>query len=90
MPIITARQGRLASAPPPGEEVALDRCHPVEEERAIEVAPPAVADFVIVHELCHLHRLDHAPEFWALVAGVLPSYQQQRTWLRQHGDTLTL
>lgn len=54
------------------------------------LAPPAVADFVIVHELCHLHRLDHSPEFWALVAGVLPSYRQQRQWLRQHGDTLVL
>jgi predicted metal-dependent hydrolase len=54
------------------------------------LAPPAVADFVVVHELCHLRRMDHSPAFWELVAGILPSWKAQRAWLREHGATLTL
>ncbi|MCX6023540.1 MAG: SprT family zinc-dependent metalloprotease [Chloroflexi bacterium] len=54
------------------------------------LAPPDAADFVVAHELCHLHRMDHSAEFWALVAAVQPSYEAQRAWLRDYGPTLAL
>jgi predicted metal-dependent hydrolase len=46
--------------------------------------PEWVRDYVIVHELMHLRRMDHSPRFWALVAKAYPRYQEARRWLRQH------
>ena len=46
--------------------------------------PDWVRDYVIVHELMHLKRMDHSPRFWALVAKACPRHQEARRWLRQH------
>lgn len=54
------------------------------------MAPPAVVDYVVVHELCHLIEHNHSPRFWQLVALVMPGYQQHWEWLKQHGQSLTL
>jgi predicted metal-dependent hydrolase len=53
-------------------------------------APPEVFEYVVVHELCHLRVRNHQPEFWRLVAEVLPGYAPHRRWLRDHGHLLTL
>jgi predicted metal-dependent hydrolase len=50
--------------------------------------PDWVRDYVIVHELMHLRRMDHSPRYWKLVAGAFPDYQAARAWLRQHGRSL--
>jgi predicted metal-dependent hydrolase len=46
--------------------------------------PDWVRDYVIIHELMHLKRLDHSPKFWKLVAAACPEYQQARAWLRKY------
>jgi predicted metal-dependent hydrolase len=50
--------------------------------------PDWVRDYVIVHELMHLHRLDHSPTYWQLVAAAMPEYEAARRWLRVHGREL--
>jgi predicted metal-dependent hydrolase len=50
--------------------------------------PPEVRDYVLIHELMHLKRMDHSAKFWALVAEACPGYQQARHWLREHGRGL--
>jgi predicted metal-dependent hydrolase len=46
-------------------------------------APPALIDYVVVHELAHLREPNHSPRFWAWVATVLPDYKQRRLALRR-------
>ncbi len=45
--------------------------------------PPSVRDYVMIHELMHLKRMDHSPRFWQLVARACPWYQEARRWLRR-------
>ncbi len=54
------------------------------------LAPPAILDYVVIHELCHLREHNHAPAFWALVERACPDYRDHRRWLRLHGHELTL
>ncbi|HEY7292146.1 MAG TPA: M48 family metallopeptidase [Vicinamibacterales bacterium] len=44
--------------------------------------PPAVRDYVLIHELMHLKRLDHSRKFWKLVEQACPDYRQHRAYLR--------
>jgi predicted metal-dependent hydrolase len=46
--------------------------------------PDHVRDYVIIHELMHLKRMDHSPRFWKLVAAACPDYQAARAWLRTY------
>jgi predicted metal-dependent hydrolase len=44
--------------------------------------PEGVRDYVLIHELMHLKRMDHSPKFWRLVAEACPAYTEARAWLR--------
>lgn len=50
--------------------------------------PPAVCDYVLIHELMHLRQQNHGPRFWALVERACPAYQDAERWLRLQGRTL--
>lgn len=54
------------------------------------LAPPAILDYVVVHELCHLTHMDHSPAFWQAVEKVYPDYRNARKWLKDHGSELIL
>ena len=47
--------------------------------------PEQVRDYVLIHELMHLKRMDHSPKFWKLVAEACPAYKKARAWLRSQG-----
>ena len=50
--------------------------------------PSWVSEYVLVHELMHLRRMDHSPAYWRLVADACPEYRAARQWLRTHGPSL--
>jgi predicted metal-dependent hydrolase len=51
--------------------------------RLIQV-PPFVRDYIILHELMHLHELNHSPRFWRRVKQVCPDYEKAEHWLKHH------
>lgn len=52
----------------------------------IMMAPNRMVDYVVIHELCHLLRHDHSPQFWDKLGRVMPDYQQCREWLRENAE----
>ena len=46
--------------------------------------PPAIQDYLIVHELCHLVHMNHGTEYWQLVAQFCPDYKANRRWLNEN------
>jgi len=49
--------------------------------------PDAVRDYVMIHELMHLRRMDHSPKFWKLVEAACPTFQTSRAYLRSEART---
>lgn len=70
---------RWASCSPNGEIAFHWKC---------VMAPQTVIDYVVVHELCHLHEADHTDAFWNEVDKVMPGYRERKEWLRKNGAGL--
>ena len=54
------------------------------------MAPLAVLDYIIVHELAHRIERNHNAAFWNLVDKIMPDYQKYVTWLMHNGAGMTL
>ena len=52
------------------------------------LAPPAVLEYVVVHELLHLREPSHTRAFWRLVDAAQPGWREAARWLREHGQEL--
>ena len=52
--------------------------------------PPALIEYIVVHELIHLTIKTHSTDFWALVSKAMPDAQQRRRHLREAGQALPL
>lgn len=46
--------------------------------------PPELVDYIIVHELCHLHEFNHSERFWARVGVHVPTYELHKQALRAY------
>ncbi|MEK7473853.1 MAG: SprT family zinc-dependent metalloprotease [Patescibacteria group bacterium] len=52
----------------------------------IALLPSELADYVIVHELCHLKEMNHSARYWALVSKTVPDWRKRRLKLRRYGS----
>ena len=50
--------------------------------------PPAVRDYVLLHELMHLRQQNHSRRYWRLVEAVCPDFRDAERWLRVEGRSL--
>jgi predicted metal-dependent hydrolase len=48
------------------------------------LAPEAVLDYVVAHEVAHLAEMNHSPRFWRLVETLAPGARRQRDWLQRN------
>lgn len=49
----------------------------------IALIPEHLADYIIVHELCHLGQFNHSKAFWNLVSKTIPEYKKYRLELKK-------
>jgi predicted metal-dependent hydrolase len=54
------------------------------------MAPPAVMDYVIIHELMHIKEKNHSFRFWKLIEAEMPEYKLHRRWLKENGHKFVL
>lgn len=54
------------------------------------MAPVKIIDYIVVHELCHMHQPNHSDAFWNEIDKVLPDYRERKEWLRKYGATLDI
>lgn len=53
--------------------------------RAI-LLPPRIVDYIVVHELGHLHEPHHTPGFWHRVERAMPDFAARKQWLADHAQ----
>lgn len=47
--------------------------------------PARIVEYVVVHEIAHLHEPHHTPAFWLRVERAMPDFAQRKAWLAEHG-----
>ncbi len=52
------------------------------------MAPPAVLDYVVAHEVAHRLQMNHGRKFWALCLSLCEDGAKSRRWLKQNGAGL--
>jgi predicted metal-dependent hydrolase len=56
----------------------------------LAMAPKQVIDYVVVHEMCHMVRLNHDRSFWRLVGKIMPDYKEFENWLALSNWKMTI
>ncbi len=51
----------------------------------IALLPERLAEYIVVHELCHLGEFNHSYKFWNLVAKTIPGYLEIKEDLKRSG-----
>jgi predicted metal-dependent hydrolase len=54
----------------------------------IMMAPPAVINYLVAHEVAHLKEMNHGPKFWKLCRELCPDTERCRAWLKRNGGAL--
>ncbi len=56
----------------------------------VMLAPLTIIDYIIVHELAHIKKPDHSPDFCEIVGTIIPDYLERKNWLKNNGAWLDI
>ena len=56
--------------------------HNININYRVKYLPTKIAEYIVVHELCHLAELNHSKRFWNLVAKTFSDYKKIEKKLR--------
>ncbi len=56
----------------------------------LAMAPIEAIDYVVVHELCHLHHMNHDRSFWRRLGSILPDYKKRQELLARFGSYMII
>ncbi len=48
--------------------------------------PPLMIDYIVVHELAHMHEPRHNSAFWRRVKQTIPDYEERKQWLAENAS----
>lgn len=54
----------------------------------IMMAPPAVINYLVAHEVAHLKEMNHSIRFWTLCKELCPDTDKCKNWLKRNGSKL--
>lgn len=54
------------------------------------MAPVAVLDYIITHEMVHLKYPNHSKEFWNELDKKMPDFREHENWLKRNGVKMSL
>jgi hypothetical protein len=54
------------------------------------MAPIAIVDYVVVHEMAHIQEKGHSKKFWNRIKTILPDYEQREKWLKENRKFLNV
>ncbi|MCB9421742.1 MAG: M48 family metallopeptidase [Ardenticatenaceae bacterium] len=49
--------------------------------------PSRIIEYVVVHELVHLHEPNHGEGFWQRLRRAMPDYRERASWLAKQGSS---
>lgn len=52
--------------------------------------PPERIDYLVMHELVHIHEHNHSPAFYERLRRAVPDHKVHEAWFRKHGDEYRL
>lgn len=52
------------------------------------LCPDEVAEYVVIHELCHRIHMNHSRDFWNKIEEFCPRYKIAKKWLKRNGHSL--
>ena len=47
--------------------------------------PPRIVEYIVAHELVHLHEAHHGAEFWRRLERAMPDDAARKKWLAENG-----
>lgn len=56
----------------------------------VMLLPSRIIQYLIIHELTHLHEHNHSPAFYERLARVAPNYHEFEAWLKENADRYAL
>lgn len=56
----------------------------------LSMAPIEVIDYVVIHELCHIHHMNHDRSFWRRVGSYDKNYKDKQEYLGKFGGFMSI